>query len=158
MNAVQEKVEIKLPSTIEDFEVGDRVVWEYSRMSFGTVTKVDEGKLDIAMDCWSPENNILEVTENGKGDGFKDSKISQWRVFPNIATLEVGDVLSTTSLMYAWENNTNMNRFRFKITGMVRGKTIDIQSLDDPEYTLTLKGDNFSRILEDAIYDWDLEG
>lgn len=157
MSTTANPVEIRLPSTIDDFEVGDRVVWQESRLSFGTVTKVEDGKLTIAIDVFRSDDNLHEVTETGSGNDWKDSYISQWRVFPNIHNLEVGDVLSTTSEIYTWDR-TQQTRYFFTITHIVPEKEVHLQANHDMEYEVVLKGDNFSRILEDAIYDWQKEG
>lgn len=158
MNATQKPVEVRLPSTIEDFEVGDRVVWKHIRMSFGTVVKIEDEKLIIAMDCYKhAENPTIDVGTSGLGEDWKDSSISEWRVFPNIKTLEVGDVLSTTSSWYTWDDTTN-TRHKFRITEIIPDEKIEMEATHDPSWNTTLKGDGFSRNLEDAVYDWELEG
>lgn len=149
--------EIALPSVIDDFEVGDRVVWKNIRWSFGTVHRVEGGSLFVDLDMHVKDFGPLEITENGTGDHPTDSCISQWRVFPNIATLKTGDTLSTTMSMYT-NDETGKTRLNFTVIEVVRGKRILLQDNLYTDYVITLEGDNFSRNLEDAIYDWDLEG
>ena len=152
--ALETPVEVKLESILEDFEPGDRVAWNGCRW-FGTVSHIAYGKLFIAYDPWQGE--LLEVaTAGGNGNSPAESFIAQWRVFPNIDLIKVGDVISSN--MWSYADPTRAKRVHFVITGIEPGKRVFLENIGDPKDKLTLQGDNFSRNLEDAIYEWEIEG
>lgn len=103
--------EIKVPSVLSDFEVGDRVFFNQSNFStvFGVVTDVTEDILFVLQSGWPQEK--FAISKNGTGTDIRNSSVGQWRKMPDIFQLEVGDVLSTTLPEYLSQPGISREQF-----------------------------------------------
>jgi hypothetical protein len=160
MTPVQKTSPQPAPSELKDFEAGDRVWWNgVPSRQFATVIRVEDDALVITHEFHPEEED--RITNDGTGEKWYDSTISQWRVFPDSKRLKPGSVISTTD--YVWTNDKDGKaRFYFEVTEVVttpdgRDRQVHLQQKDFPENKTILTGDNFSRILDDMLYLWDLE-
>jgi hypothetical protein len=142
--------------SLEDFKPGERVWWDGNQSRFfATVIRTDEaaGELVLEFDyCQGAESVITESGDNTDPD---HSRITDWHKIPDVNKIQEGSLLSTNSGFFTWDE-TGQTRYVFKVTKVEQDKVF-LEKWGQPAYKTTLRGNDFSRTLEDALYEWEVE-
>ena len=142
--------------SLEDFKPGERVWWDGNRSRFfATVVRTDKtsGELFLKFDYYPRFETV--ITSTGDNSDPDHSRIADWHKIPDVTKIQEGTLLSTNSGFFTWDK-TGQTRFIFKVVKAEQGKVF-LEKWGTPEYKTTLRGDNFSRTLEDALYEWEVE-
>ena len=142
--------------SLEDFKPGERVWWDGNRSRFfATVVRTDEvaGELVLEFDYCQGSESV--ITSTGNKMDPDNSRIVDWHKIPDITKIQEGTLLSTNSGFFTWDE-TGQTRYVFKVVKVGQGKVF-LEKWGMPEYKTTLQGNDFSRTLEDALYEWEVE-
>lgn len=149
------KVEIEPFSTIEDFEVGDRVyrLDEATRqIDRGTVVEIQAGSMFLSLDSGVP-GEFIEVTENNTGTSAERSTILQWGKMMDFSLVEEGATLSTLLPEYAPDGD----RVYGTVLEFIPGKKLVLEDQEYPYSTVTFESGESGLSLEDTLAGWELE-
>lgn len=142
--------------SLEDFKPGERVWWDGNQSRFfATVVRIDETAGELILEFDSQQGSESVVTSEGSKTDPEDSRIVDWHKIPDIAKIQEGTLLSTNSGFFTWDE-TGQTRYVFKVT-KVEPEKVSLEKWGMPAYKTTLRGNDFSRTLEDALYEWEVE-
>lgn len=142
--------------SLEDFKPGERVWWDGDRSRFfATVVRTNEALDELVLEfdyCQGSETLIGSTGDNSEPE---KSRISDWRKIPDISQIQEGSLLSTNSGFFTWDES-GQTRYVFKVVKVEHDKVF-LEKWGQSAYKTTLQGNDFSRTLEDALYEWEVE-
>lgn len=143
--------EIQLPSILDDFEVGDRIVWrgKNSVVRFGTVVQMEDTFMFVSIVGFGGKPTRIRNTGNEDDNLFH---IKQWKKMPDDKLIKAGDVLSTILPFYLSKPG---QREYFTVLEIIPGYRLTLQNNADSNSQIGINGSNS---LDEYLQYWELEG
>lgn len=142
--------------SLADFKPGERVWWDGDRSRFfATIIRTNETLDELVLEFDYCQGSETIIGSNGDNSDPENSRISDWHKIPDVNQIQEGSLLSTNSGFFTWDES-GQTRYIFKVT-KVEPEKVFLEKWGQPAYKTTLRGNDFSRTLEDALYEWEVE-
>lgn len=150
-----ERSEIPAPSTLDDFEEGDKVFTQKKKAvdrftDIGIVVSVESDHMWVSFPNGGSTPRRITTTGSPKGPFH----LSHWHKMPNDELLQKGDTMSTSFPGYLSVSN---GRESFIVTKIVPGEALHLKSLTNPYHTLQFDSSEYDS-LEQYLQHWQVEG